>query len=68
MTDNVRHLPPSSNFTPDQALQSAKDMGLQDVLILGYDKDGHFFTRSSCITKAEGVFLLELARDHVMGR
>jgi hypothetical protein len=68
--EKVIALPASVNFTPEQALRSAlefcRNENLTDVLIVGYDADGGLITRSSKITRAEGLFLLEKAKDWIM--
>lgn len=60
--------PASDNFRPDQALKSTMDMGerVTDVLIVGYDADGGLFVRSSHMSRAEAVFLLEKAKEWAM--
>lgn len=63
---NVISMPASTSFTPEQALESAKSVALTDVLIIGYDADGALFVRSSRLTRAEALFLLEKGRDYVM--
>ena len=65
---NVIALPASANFQPDQALKSTMDMGerVTDVLIVGYAEDGDLFVRSSHMTRAEAVFLLEKAKEWAM--
>jgi len=67
---NVISLPASVNYTPEQALLSALDMcregRLTDVLVLGYDEDGHLVVRSSKMTRAEGLFMAEKAKDWTM--
>ena len=56
----VTNLPASTSFTAKQALEHAlQSADLDDVLIIGYDKDGVLFVRSSKLTRAEAVFLLE---------
>lgn len=44
------------------------DMGerVTDVLIVGYDADGDLFVRSSHMSRAEAVFLLEKAKEWAM--
>lgn len=63
---NVISMPASTSFTPEQALESAKSAALTDVLVIGYDADGALFVRSSRLTRAEALFLLEKGRDYVM--
>lgn len=53
----VFRLPASTTFTPEQALNSALDDGLTDVLIAGYDDNGNLVVRSSRLTCAEALFL-----------
>ncbi len=61
---NVISLPASSSYQPEQALASAQQLEneLTDVLIVGYDADGDLFVRSSKMTCAEALFLLEKAK------
>lgn len=60
MTNLIR-LPPTTTMTAQQAIQSAlvdtEDGHLKDVLIIGYDKDGDLYIRSSRLTCAEAFFL-----------
>jgi hypothetical protein len=63
----ITKLPPSTTFTVDQALDDVKQMQLTDVLILGYDEDDALIVRSSRMTRAEALFLIELGKIHTMG-
>ncbi|MGE0349827.1 hypothetical protein [Hydrogenophaga sp.] len=60
---NVIALPASTNFTPEQALNSALSHDLADVLVIGYDQDGELVIRSSRMTCAEAAFLCEKAKN-----
>lgn len=62
----VIELPASTNYTAEQALQSALKADLTDVLILGYDQDGDLFVRSSKMTRAEGLFMVKKAEQWCM--
>ena len=55
---NVISLPASESFQPQQALLSALELELSDVLVIGY-VDGELLIRSSKMTCAEALFLLE---------
>ena len=55
---NVIALPATTNLRPDQALNSALQLELSDVLVIGYEA-GHLVVRSSKMTCAEALFLLE---------
>jgi len=67
---NVIALPASVNYTPEQALKSALDMcedgGLSDVMIIAYDWEGELFVRSSKLTRAEALFMVEKAKEWSM--
>lgn len=63
---NVISLPASVNYTPEQALHSALKANLTDVIVLGYDADGDLFVRSSKMTRAEGMFMAEKAKEWTM--
>ena len=64
MTNLIR-LPPTTTMTAQQALESAlvdaESKHLTDVLIIGYDEDGHLYVRSSRLTCAEAFFLTNKA-------
>jgi hypothetical protein len=59
---NVISLPATTTYQPEQALASAQQIELTDVLIIGYDIDGDLLVRSSNMTCAEALFLLEKAK------
>ena len=63
----VTKLPPSTTFTVDQALDNAKQMQLNDVLILGFDENDALYVRSSRMTREQGLFLIELGKLHSLG-
>lgn len=67
---NVIALPASVNYTPEQALLSALEFtrcdNLTDVLITGYDSDGALIVRSSKMSRADAVFMLEKAKGWAM--
>lgn len=64
MTNLIR-LPPTTTMTAEQALESAlvdaRENGLQDVLIIGYDCDGDLFIRSSRLNCAQALFMANKA-------
>lgn len=59
-------LPASTNFKPEQALASAAALDMTDVLIVGYDGAGDLVVRSSHMTRADAVLLLEFAKRWAM--
>ena len=46
MTATLHSLPATTTMTVDMALDSAKALNLQDVLVIGYDRDGRLCIRS----------------------
>ena len=64
-TDKVRFLPASAYLNVGQAVDSLQHMkdDLKDILVVGYDTDGELFVRSSHMTRAEALWLLEKAKD-----
>lgn len=60
-------LPAATTYTVEQALNDAKQMGLEDVLILGYDVDGALVVRSSRMTNERAMFLIKLGELHTLG-
>jgi len=64
--EKVIALPASENYTAEQALQSALQAELTDVMVIGYDFEGELFVRSSKMTRAEGLFMTEKARHWAM--
>jgi hypothetical protein len=61
----VYAMPAADTLTPEQALAEAAKAGFSDVLIVGYVGEGLFW-RTSRLTKAQAVFLLEMAKKHIM--
>ena len=64
--EKVIALRASENYTAAQALQSALQAELTDVMVIGYDFEGELFVRSSKMTRAEGLFMTEKARHWAM--
>lgn len=60
---NVISLPASTNYTPEQALQSALQTPLTDVLVIGYDNDGELFIRSSKMSRMDALWMTEKAKE-----
>lgn len=68
--ENVIALPASTAFSPEQALQSALEFtrtdNITDVLVIGYDNDGVLIIRSSRMSRADALFMLEKAKQWVL--
>ena len=64
---SVTKLPPSTTYTVDQALDDAKQMRLNDVLILGYDENDALFVRSSRMPREQALLLMELGKLFSLG-
>jgi len=69
--ENVTSLPATEKMTTLQALISALDYermeGLEEVLIIGFDKDRELFVRSSGMTRRDALWLTEIMRIHALG-
>lgn len=62
MNDNkVIELPATETFEPEQAINSMLLQNCSDVLCIGY-ADGELVIRSSRLSRAEALFLLEKAK------
>lgn len=61
MSAAIFRLPASTKLNAQQALESALQEGLSDVMVIGYTEDGDLFIRSSRMTCAEGAFLAQKA-------
>ncbi len=68
--ENVIALPASTAFSPEQALLSALEFtrkdNLTDVMVIGYDADGVLIIRSSRLSRADALFMLEKAKQWVL--
>lgn len=64
--EKIIALPASTNYTAEQALHSALQAELTDVMIIGYDFEGELFVRSSKMTRAEGLFMAKKAEEWSM--
>jgi hypothetical protein len=64
----VIELPASAHYTVEQAIDSLEHRRgeLTDILMVGYDSDNDLFVRSSHLSRAEALFLLEKAKEWVM--
>jgi hypothetical protein len=65
---NIVSLPtPERGNTVDDLLTRAADHTLTDALVLGYDENGDFVYLSSSMTRGEALYLVEMARNRIMG-
>lgn len=64
---NVVSMPPSANWTPEQALAHAAQLDWDDVIIIGRQSDGTYSIRSNRMTRERALWLIELGRLDVMG-
>ena len=67
----ITSLPASTTYTPKQALLSAMEFAdndnLQDVLVVGYNKEGELIIRSSRMDRKDALWLSELLRQWALG-
>lgn len=70
--ENVVALPHSTNYQPEQALRAAlefcRDDNLTDVMVVGYNASGELVLLSSKMSRADGLFMLRMAEDWVLGK
>lgn len=65
--NKVLAFPASNTLTPEQALASASQEDLSDVMILGYRQDdGTLYIRSSRMSRTDALWLSEKLRDHAL--
>lgn len=62
----VLSFPASNHFTPEQALHSALQLDLADVVIVGFDRDGDLAVRSSRMSRQEALFLAEKLKQYAL--
>lgn len=65
--DKVTSLPATVTFTVEQALHSALQLNMKDVLIIGYDQNNELVIRSSRIDRKTALWLVRDAEDYVRG-
>ncbi|MEC9268496.1 MAG: hypothetical protein VX464_20725 [Pseudomonadota bacterium] len=68
---DIYQMVPHDNLSVSEVLEFASRTSedLTDVIVVGYDsEDGRVVIRSSRMTRAEALFLLEHAKLHAMGR
>ena len=67
---SVHSLPAHTRMTPKEALEFAlrriTEHGCSDVVIAGYYEDGEFFNFSSAMTRRDGLWLAEMAKQHAL--
>lgn len=64
--DNVIGFPASANFTSEQALASAGQFQLREVIIIAYDEDGMLMVRSSKMDRKEALWLIKMAELYTL--
>lgn len=50
--------------TIEKVLDFNREVGLEDMIVIGYDTDGELFIRSTAMTRAEANFMLDRAKLH----
>jgi len=63
---NITRLKPSENFTVEQALNDSLNRDLNECLVIGYDKAGDLFIRSSKMSIKDALWILEAAKRYTM--
>jgi hypothetical protein len=60
----IVELPASTSFTVEQALHSALQSGIKEVLIIGFYDDGDLFIRSSKMDRRNALWMIKKAEKH----
>ena len=66
MVDKISFLPAHTNMTVEEALIVSGRDDLDDVIVIGYDKDGEFVLNSSHISRQEALWLVKRAELHIL--
>jgi L-ascorbate metabolism protein UlaG (beta-lactamase superfamily) len=66
MSKKIAFLPASSTMTAEQALDSMKHLEPKDVVVIAYDEDGDLLIRSSRLVRRDALWMLEVAKIHIM--
>ena len=52
--------------TVESTLETSKTLGMTDIVVLGYDRDGDFVLKSSSMQLKDTLWLLHVAIKHTM--
>jgi len=52
--------------TVESTLETTKDLGMTEIVVLGYDKDGDFVLRTSSMQRKDTLWLLHVAIQNIM--
>lgn len=63
---NVLLFPAHENMTVEQALSSMGTLQPTDVLCIGFDDTGTLLVRSSKLSRADALFMLEAAKLYTL--
>lgn len=55
-----------TRMTPEQCLQSCIEEDLHEAIVLGWDRDGRLFMRSSHMTREHALWMIECSKDLVI--
>lgn len=64
--DNIIGFPASANFTPEQALASAGQFDLREVIVIAFDAEGELVIRSSKMDLKEALWLIKMAELYTL--
>ena len=52
--------------TAESTLETTKDLGMTEILILGYNKDGDFVLKTSSMQRKDTLWLLQVAIQNII--
>lgn len=54
------------DISPERVIDAAKEAELQDVVVIGYDKDGDFYFAANQADGKDVLWLLEVAKKKLL--
>ena len=66
-TEVIKKEFPGPGFrTVESTLETSKELGMTEIVILGYDKDGDFVLKTSSMQRKDTLWLLYVAIQNTM--
>lgn len=62
----VLRLVQPTSASADQVLDEAKAVGLTETIVIGWDKEGTMYLKTSCVDGPDMLWLIEQARDIIL--
>ena len=59
----ILHLPVESEQTPEEVLRETLEIGVKNIVCIGFDADGDWFLRTSKMSRQDALWVAEKLRD-----